>query len=71
MKYNPDLAAKDKHGKDALYLAVNTGDLDIIKELVEAGSDPFGTEQPERYSAYTSAKDMGAIEVIQYFESLR
>ncbi|MBW3521183.1 MULTISPECIES: ankyrin repeat domain-containing protein [Chryseobacterium] len=62
---------KDKYGNDALFKAVDTLNLDLIKLLIEAGSNPFIGNNPENYSAYDSAKDIVADEVVRYFDSLK
>lgn len=62
---------KDKYGNDVLFKAVDTLNLDLIKLLIEAGANPFIGDNPENYSAYDSARDIGANEVVKYFDSLK
>lgn len=62
---------KDKHGNDALFKAVDTLNLDLIELLIKAGANPFIGDNPENYSAYDSARDIGADKVIEYFDSLK
>lgn len=66
-----DVNLKDKYGNDALFKAVDTLNLDLIRLLIEAGANPFIGDNPENYSAYDSAKDIGADEVVKYFDSLK
>ncbi|THF52855.1 ankyrin repeat domain-containing protein [Flavobacterium supellecticarium] len=71
LKNGADIHLKDKYGNDALWKAVNTNDLEFIKLIIEAGANPFIGDNPENYSAYDSAKDMGADEIVAYFDSLK
>lgn len=66
-----DVNLKDKYGNDALFKAVDTLNLDLIKLLIEADASPFIGDNPENYSAYDSAKDIGADDVVRYFDSLK
>ncbi|WP_426473905.1 hypothetical protein [Chryseobacterium balustinum] len=71
MEKGANTSLKDKYGNDVLFKAVNTLNLDLINLIVEAGANPFIGDNPENYSAYNSARDIEADEVINYFDSLK
>lgn len=71
LEQNVDIDYTDRYGNNALMKAVNTFDLDIVKLIVEAGGDPFTSKNKVNYSAYNAAVDMGASEIVKYFEELK
>ena len=55
----------------ALFKAVDTENIILIKLLVDAGANPFVGDNSEQYSAYDSAKDIESDEVVAYFDTIR
>ncbi|WP_430406430.1 ankyrin repeat domain-containing protein [Fluviicola sp.] len=66
-----DVNLQDGYGNDALFKAVFTRNLNIVKRIVNNGANPFVGNNPENYSSYDSAKDLEDEEIVDYFDSIR
>lgn len=57
---------KDAEGRDALYYAIFTRNLDIIKTLIKYGFDPSNIDEPYGASALHLASSEGNFDLVEY-----